>query len=190
MSPYQCTMKLSVREERTWISHGDVNLKMRKKRVMVPLGSDGLLHCFRGKNKWTKCSLFQLKWGHFILSWSVFFFFLSCVCQRWKAWFRVYFPNNICKIREISRQDEVFNERKNRIHKATRSIIGYILSRSRFSVISSGRGEVRTEAADGIIPNWISEEKEKKSRVTFTPELWRHFSGCGDTKEDGLLMSK
>lgn len=44
-------MKLSVRGERTWISHGDVNLKMRKKRVMVPLSSDGLLHRFHGKNK-------------------------------------------------------------------------------------------------------------------------------------------
>lgn len=43
-------MKLSVRGERTWISHGDVNLKMRKKRVMVPLSSDGLLHRFHGKN--------------------------------------------------------------------------------------------------------------------------------------------
>ncbi len=44
-------MKLSVRGERTWISHSDVNLKMRKKRVMVPLSSEGLLHCVRGKNK-------------------------------------------------------------------------------------------------------------------------------------------
>lgn len=33
-----------------WISHTDVNLKMRKKRVMVPLGSDGLFHRFSGKN--------------------------------------------------------------------------------------------------------------------------------------------
>lgn len=34
-----------------WISHTDVNLKMRKKRVMVPLGSGGLLHCFSGRSK-------------------------------------------------------------------------------------------------------------------------------------------
>lgn len=33
-----------------WISHTDVNPKMRKKRVMVPLGSDGLFHRFSGKN--------------------------------------------------------------------------------------------------------------------------------------------
>lgn len=37
-----------------WISHTDVNLKMRKKRVMVPLGSDGLFHRFSGKNHTVK----------------------------------------------------------------------------------------------------------------------------------------
>lgn len=34
-----------------WISHTDVNLKMRKKRVMVPLGSGGLLHRFSGRRR-------------------------------------------------------------------------------------------------------------------------------------------
>lgn len=34
-----------------WISHTDVNLKMRKKRVMVPLGSDGLFHRFSGRRR-------------------------------------------------------------------------------------------------------------------------------------------
>lgn len=66
VTPYQCTMKLSVRGERTWISHSDVNLKMRKKRVMVPLSSHGLLHRSEGK---TNRSLYQTKWRDlFVLS--------------------------------------------------------------------------------------------------------------------------
>lgn len=49
---------LSARRE-PWISHTDVSLKMRKKRVTVPLGSDGLFHRFSGKkhtaNKFSVC---------------------------------------------------------------------------------------------------------------------------------------
>lgn len=56
---------LSVREA-TWISHGDVNLKMRKKRVMVPLGSDGLLRGFHGKKH--NNTLLKIKWSNVIIS--------------------------------------------------------------------------------------------------------------------------
>lgn len=47
-----------------WISHTDVNLKMRKKRVMVPLGSDGLFHASVEEEKITHVE-------------QMFFFFFS-----------------------------------------------------------------------------------------------------------------
>lgn len=51
-----------------WISHTDVNLKMRKKRVMVPLGSDGLFHRFSGKKTHREQIFGLCEWGF------VFFF--------------------------------------------------------------------------------------------------------------------
>lgn len=111
-------MKLSVREERTWISHGDVNLKMRKKRVMVPLGSDGLLHCFRGKKQVNQMFTISAQIWEFH-SFLVYIFFVASVKDE-KPDSMFISPHNICKIREIFRHDEVFNERKNRIHKEGR----------------------------------------------------------------------
>lgn len=59
VTSYQCTMKLSVCWEGTWISHSDVNLKMRKKRVMVPLGQTASSTAAMEK---TSSSVFNLKW--------------------------------------------------------------------------------------------------------------------------------
>lgn len=94
------------------------------------------------EKKWTKT---------FILSGLISFF---PGLPFFLGWFHVYFPNIICKIRKAS--DVIKYSMGRGKNRFVRSLVKYY---SYFSVILSTRFEARTEAADGIILNWISDKK-------------------------------